>query len=468
MGALLAFGLCLASGCTGEGEQNGALDPRDVETQADVLSDDDGGAQAADAEDADGRGGEGVEPGEDISAPSEPDASSPEEPDSTEEPAPDAGGPIEPDSGAEPEPEDVDPVGRWQSYFNKPTAANNYEDNTLRDRLVSYLNGAPAGAEVRAHITELSTAEKIRPVVDALVNAHNRGVKIWMVHDGNANYIQELRDLLGARYIHCGTPNVANNSGCVSDVENGTHHMKNWYFSHTKVGGDDYKWMVIASSYNITVGQARSFNDMLVVSGNEALYDAHVAVYEDYLAQEKTDDRHNEPGGKIFVPTAASYSAEFSPQKSGDMVADALSKITRYEEGCSLGVGTLNMTRSTIFNQLERIKALGCEVRVVTGTALSEGKKERLDAAGIPYRNIKETRGGKDVNLHSKMMVYRGYYETPVAQHPRENRGWVWTGSQNYTLSPLRYRDDVFVGISRGGVTTNYSDYFEVMWENAR
>lgn len=252
----------------------------------------------------------------------------------------------------------------------------------------------------------------------------------------------------------------------MSNVDNGTHHMKNWYFSHTKVGSNDYKNMVIASSYNITVTQSRYFNDMLVVSGNQALYDAHVEVYEDYLQQRKTDDRYNQPRGKISIPTAATYTAKFSPQKSGDMVADALARVTQYEEGCTLGVGTLNMTRSTLYTQLERIKGLGCEVRVITGTALPDDKRARLDAAGIPHRQIKTTRNGHPVSLHSKMMVYRGYYDTPIAQHPKENRGWVWTGSQNFTFTPLKFRDDVFVGISRGGVTTNYSDYFEVMWAN--
>lgn len=204
---------------------------------------------------------------------------------------------------------------------------------------------------------------------------------IWMVHNGDANHFPELASRLGARYVHCGTPSADNNSACLSNVDNGTHHMKNWYFSHT-------------------------------------------------------------------------------------MVADALARITQYEEGCTLGVGTLNMTRSTIYTQLERIKALGCEVRVITGTALPDDKEARLDAAGIPHRQIKTTRNGHPVSLHSKMMVYRGYYDTPVAQHPKENRGWVWTGSQNFTFTPLKFRDDVFVGISRGGVTTNYSDYFEVMWAN--
>lgn len=363
-------------------------------------------------------------------------------------------------------PEDVAPVGRWQSYFNKPTSANGYQDNTLRDRLVSYLNGAVKGSEIRAHITQLSSSSSMRVVLDALVAAHGRGATIWIVQDGAANQFPELASRLGARYVVCGTPQAHNNSGCLSNLDDGTHHMKNWYFSHTKVGSDDYQNMVIVSSYNITVTQSEYFNDMLVISGNKALYDAHVAVYDDYLHQRKTDDRYSQPHGKIFIPTAATFSAGFSPQKSGDMIADALARISQYEAGCSLGVGTLNMTRSAIFTQLERIKTLGCQVRVVTGAPLTDANKARLDAAGIPHRTIEATRNGHLVSLHSKMMVYHGYYDTPIAQHAKDHRGWVWAGSQNFTAAPLRYRDDVFVGISRGGVTTNYSEYFEVMWAN--
>ncbi|AWV90189.1 phospholipase D-like domain-containing protein [Bradymonas sediminis] len=454
--ALLAI-IALQSACTGETQAG--HDARDSTSFEQDTSTD---GHTLDATPADAQPTEDAEPLNDADAAgSAPDAADP--PGDITSPEEDAGS----DSDAvEVEPEDVAPLGRWQSYFNTPTAANGYEDQTLRDRLVLYLNGAVAGSEVRAHITELSSANALRPVVDALVNAHDRGVSIWMVHNGDANHFPELAARLGPRYVHCGTPQAANNTACLSNVDNGTHHMKNWYFSHTKVGDDDYRYMVIATSYNITVTQSRFFNDMLVVSGNQALYEAHVEVYEDYLQQRKTDDRYTQPHGKIFVPTAATYSAEFSPQKNGDMVADALARITQYEPGCTLGVGTLNLTRSAIFNQLERIKALGCQVRVVTGTALSDEKKARLDAAGIPHRQINRTRNGHTVSLHSKMMVYRGYYDTPVAQHPNHGRGWVWTGSQNFTFTPLKYRDDVFVGISRGGVTNNYSDYFEVMWAN--
>jgi|GEM_PF-5668523 len=440
--------LIVAAGCSGE--TNIPLDAADAQTDDSTPID----PQPADAQPDNIR-----------------DADTPDTapPDTTE--APDATAPEDADTTADADttdipPEDVSPHGRWQSYFNQPTAANGYEDQTLRNRLVAYLNGAQPGSEVRAHITQLSSADALRPVVDALVNAHDRGVTIWMVHNGDANHFPELAARLGARYVHCGTPSATNNTACLSNVDNGTHHMKNWYFSHTIVGSNDYKFMVIASSYNITVTQSRYFNDMLVVSGNQALYDAHVAVYEDYLHQRKTDDRHSEPHGQIFVPTAATYTADFSPQKDGDMVADALARITQYEEGCTLGVGTLNMTRSTIYTQLERIKALGCEVRVITGTVLPDDKVARMDAAGIPHRLINATRNGHPVSLHSKMMVYRGYYDTPVAQHPKNNRGWVWTGSQNFTFTPLKFRDDVFVGISRGGVTTNYWDYYEVMWAN--
>src|SRR5690606_38574705 len=238
----------------------------------------------------------------------------------------------------------------------------------------------------------------------------------------------------------CGTAAVASNTACLSSLVNGTHHMKNWYFSHVELGENVYQHMVVATSYNITVTQSHQFNDMLVVSGNEELYQAHIAAFDDYLNQRKTDDRHGEPGGRIFVPSAATYTAEFSPQKQGDMVADALARISQYEDGCSLRVATLNLTRSAIIEELVRIKQLGCEVRVVTGTGLTEENQGTLEAAGIPTRNVDITHANGHTSLHNKMMVYRGYYDTPVESHRKDDRVWVWTGSQNFTARPLRFR----------------------------
>jgi phosphatidylserine/phosphatidylglycerophosphate/cardiolipin synthase-like enzyme len=382
-----------------------------------------------------------------------------------EEPPAADGAPPGPADASEPgDPPEVTLVGRWQSYFNEPGPANGYTDSTLRDRLVAYISGAVPGSEIRAHVTTLSGAASMRVVVDALIAAHDRGVVISMVHNGDSFFFPELERRLGGRYVHCGTPEVENNTACLSSVDDGTHHMKNWYFSHVDLGSNVYEHLVVATSYNITVTQSQQFNDMLAVSGNQELYDAHVAVFDDYLHQRKTDDRHGEPGGRIFVPSAATYTAEFSPQKAGDMIADALERISQYEEGCALRVATLNLTRSAIIGQLVRIAELGCEVRVVTGTKLSADNQSRLNAAGIQTRNVDIVHGGGHTSLHNKMMVYNGFYDTPVGAHRKDDRVWVWTGSQNFTARPLRFRDDVFVGISRLGVYNNYAAHFETIW----
>lgn len=355
----------------------------------------------------------------------------------------------------------ADPVGRWQSYFNTPNADNGYVDDSLRDRLVSYIENSVDGSEIHGHITTLALPE----VVDALVDAAGRDVDIWMVHNGAGEPHEELEAALPAdRYVFCSTPDAEDNTACLSNLDDGTHHMKNWYFSHVEIGDDVYEHMVTTSSYNITNNQASRFNDMLVVSGNEELYDAHIDVYSDYLEQNKTDDRHSEPGGQIFVPSAATYTADFSPQKDGDMVADSLSDISEFEEGCHLRVANLNLTRSAVINELIRISEMGCEVQVATGTELTEDNKDRLDDAEVQHRHVYFEHDGGDVSLHNKMMVYNGFYDTPVDEHPTEDRMWVWTGSQNLTMNPLRFRDDVFVGVSRQGVYDNYSAHFDEIW----
>jgi phosphatidylserine/phosphatidylglycerophosphate/cardiolipin synthase-like enzyme len=355
----------------------------------------------------------------------------------------------------------------FRAYFNEPGPENGYVDHTLRDQLVTYIAGAVPGSEIRAHVTQLSGAPSMRVVPDALIAAHERGVTIQMVHDGNSFVFPELLERLGDDYVHCGTPEVANNTGCLSRVADGTHHMKSWYFSHVVLGDTSYRHVVITSSYNITVTQARQFNDMLVVKGDQALYDAYVERFEDYRQQHKTDDRYTEPAGSLFVPSAGLYGASFSPQKRGDMVADALRRIDAYEEGCSLGVANLNLTRSAIIRQLLRVRQLGCEVLVVTGTPLTAANEERLRAGGIETRHVAIEHDGRLVSLHNKMMVYRGHYAHRLEDRPANDQRVVWTGSQNFTARPLRFRDDVFVSISHPPVYDAYRAHFETIWAAA-
>jgi hypothetical protein len=140
--------------------------------------------------------------------------------------------------------------------------------------------------------------------------------------------------------------------------------------------------MVITSSYNITVTQSRMFNDMLVVSGNQELYDAHVAVFEDYLHQRKTDDRYNEPGGRISIPSAATYTAGLSGDHGREQIGAA--KAIRDSDvrvcratGAAAGVNPAKMRRAGPGGRVGLLVALDARHASHSSVSLRRGRRRR-------------------------------------------------------------------------------------------
>jgi phosphatidylserine/phosphatidylglycerophosphate/cardiolipin synthase-like enzyme len=131
----------------------------------------------------------------------------------------------------------------------------------------------------------------------------------------------------------------------------------------------------------------------------------------------------------------------------------ALSRIDAYEPGCALAVANLAIsdTRWAILDELVRIRALGCRVRVAF-SSIAGPAYVQLWQAGI------EIRYAQKPEIHSKMMLYKGRYDG------EPGRTFVWGGSHNWTMGSLRKRDEVFVAISRLGIYLNYKKYFDHIW----
>ena len=356
-------------------------------------------------------------------------------------------------------------VGDYLSYFNIPAEAGR-SSTTIQKKLLAYINGATDGSEVRGHITRISNGD----IADALIAAHKRGVTVYLVQDGGAVKDpgaslegDRLEEYFGTRHKYCyedrgeSGPSVFDLTSCVSSVQGTintptTHHIKNWYFSNTVVNNRTRTYSTWVTSYNLTKTSDKQFNDVFIVNDNEDLYSAYVRSFASFYNQDRSDDFFNVEGRGHHVIASANTEISYSPQKAGDYVATALSRIG-YQQGCKLKVANLSISsyRRSVLKQLVRVSELGCQVQVAYSGA-NAAAVSRLQAAGIALRVAKGTR------IHSKMMLYRGRYDgTP-------GRTIVWGGSHNWTKGSLRVRDEVFVAISRLGIYKRYRDYFEQIW----
>ena len=214
------------------------------------------------------------------------------------------------------------------------------------------------------------------------------------------------------------------------------------------------------TSQNLTQTSTQQFNDVFIVNDNYELYAAYVESFKSFYGQHRSNDFYNVPGRGHHVIPSANVEISYSPNKTSDHVAMALSisRIDRYEPGCSLQVAmySISSSRKAVIDELRRIRALGCQVQVVATTfhATAISKLLSEEEPGAPV----ELRQATCPSIHSKMMLYKGVYDgTP-------GRTFVWGGSHNWNWESLHMNDEVFVAISRLGIYKSYHDYFAWIW----
>jgi hypothetical protein len=357
-------------------------------------------------------------------------------------------------------------VSDYLSYFNIPevdaVTGNPIPSHTIQNKLLAYINGATPGSEIRGHITRISKGE----ITEALINAHKRGVKVYLVQDGKCSPQGDaLHEHFGTRHKYCCCDGRGRTS-CVSYICGATHHIKNWLFSNTVVSDKLRTYSSWVTSYNLTKTSDKQFNDAFIVNDNYELYRAYVKSFGSFYKQRPSNDFYNVAGRGHHIIPSANTEISYAPHTTSpghtkyhptnDHVAMALLRIDGFEPGCSLKVANLSISssRSAIIDELLRIKALGCPVQVAYSLDYGTAVSQLLDGQV-------EVRKSAETTIHSKMMLYKGCYDGIPG------RPFVWGGSHNWTQSSLRVRDEVFVAISRLGIYKRYSDYFDVIWERS-
>ncbi len=325
---------------------------------------------------------------------------------------------------------------------------------------------------IRGHITRIAK----RKITDALILAHLRGVRVYLVQDGagldrpgSSPEGDRLHAFFGSRHKYCYLPPFV--TACVSGIPGGTHHIKNWLFSTTVVDGVVKTSSTWVTSYNLTRTSDQQFNDAFIVNYNRELYMAYRASFQHFYDQQRSNDFYNVAGAGHHIVhsanTVISYAPQSRPRESeddptNDQVAMALSRIDG-GEGCALKVAMLTIShkRPAVISELLRVRTLGCRVQVAVSDPTEEAANQL--SAGLVELRIGRwpEASGPEHSIHSKMALYQGIYDGIG------RRRMVWGGSHNWTTGSLRRRDEVFVAVSQPDIYRNYRDYFDVVWAHA-
>jgi phosphatidylserine/phosphatidylglycerophosphate/cardiolipin synthase-like enzyme len=192
-------------------------------------------------------------------------------------------------------------------------------------------------------------------------------------------------------------------------------------------------------------------NNMLVFRDDHALFAGYEAYWRDLAARRRNDNYYRSIDG-------AATRAYFFPRKGTAASSDTVNNILA-DLDCS-GGGTIRVamafwdsTRGYLVDQLKRLGAQGCQVRVVVGT-------ESITPASLQTK-VRQTLGNRakfaPEGLHSKYLIADAVYGST-------RRKIVWTGSHNYIRTNLRENDETILRVEDPAVFNAFMADFDAMW----
>lgn len=340
--------------------------------------------------------------------------------------------------------------------FNDPVAGT---PTAVVERLCSLIKQAPSGSSIEIAEFVIS-GDAGADYVAVLLDAYRRGVEVRMVIDGyqiDNPAAQQLIGTLGTDKSATSWVHVCSHlspEGNTSSCQ-GTKGMHNKFTLFSETGGK--RDVVVQASNNITdVNSTSYWNNLVVLPGNRELFQGYAKYFDDLAAEVQNPDYDTTvvaggPAGKI--------TAQFYPVADRDPIAQRLAEVGCKSKGrtrVEIGQSEWDGTRLAIVDELAKLKAAGCQVRVVHGLA-DDSVKAALDAAGIERRALDgSTPAGR---IHSKYMVVTD------STGPGSGKGWVMTGSHNFNATSLRRNDEAMVELSERGVVAAYAANFARLWE---
>ncbi|MGW0481023.1 phospholipase D-like domain-containing protein [Nonomuraea sp. NPDC003214] len=330
------------------------------------------------------------------------------------------------------------------AVFSEPVGG---DPVAIVSRLCDLVRQTPAGAGIRiAHFVMSGTAGS--EFAAELLKAHERGVRVQVVLDGDARgkaVAERLAAVLGtdtsaASFAHvCSGPMSGGTAACVGDKG---QHNKFYLFSRTGGASD----VVVQSSANLTnLNSTTYWNNAVVLAGNRRLHEAYASYFADLAAERKSLDydrvvRTGAAGGSVR--------AHFFPSAEGDPIVEALDGVS-CRDGAPIRVGMSEWDgyRVAIAERLAELARQGCTVQVVAGVLDAEVEAALRAEPRIELRTL-SSGSALPGRIHSKYLLVDG---------------WVYTGSHNYNQTSLRRNDDTLLRLNNKAIHAQFVANFDRM-----
>lgn len=342
--------------------------------------------------------------------------------------------------------------------FNNPLGGTDQRRRLFR-HIVRTVNSVPPGGTIRFAV--FSFADK--PTADALLAAHNRGVRVKLIFSGSNIYppMTRLQQAIG-RDPHSPSFVIFCERSCRGTA--GEMHAKFFQFSRAGKARN----ITMVGSNNLTRHNSdEQWSDLYTRADGGRFYWS----FRSWFSQLKLDQPVEDPfesrrvGGNRVIITPIDLSQESDP------ILDALDKVTCLtpageidpeaedpEEPVAtsllIAAHAWNGERGkTVAHRVADLVRAGCQVRVFYGEGTGPAVRNIVSSPGAKLRNGTH----KGVLTHEKLMIINGHYGT----HLDAIR--VLTGSHNWSDRALP-RDDLIVEINDQAVGRQYVDGFYRMW----
>ncbi|MFJ2769527.1 phospholipase D-like domain-containing protein [Streptomyces sp. NPDC087300] len=371
---------------------------------------------------------------------------------------------------------DTAPAWTEGPVFNDPKGDTDHQ-YAIRARLLELTNAALPGSTIKVAVYHVWEAT----VVDALVAAKNRGVRVQILLDessrsdrpANTSY-DTLRTALGTDRSKPSFVSLCPaGKSCLGDPRYGKSimHNKFWLFSQVRGARD----VVVQTTSNSTPSaHTKFFNDALLLPDNPAMYDAYAEYFTDMLGKRWQDWDYR-------TVTSGRYKSYFFPRNGTVNETDTMYAVLNnvkctYKDAAGATQRTkvraaiFKITRKQIADKLVALQKAGCSVSILyaeTDSAKSQngtpGTWEQLHKSGGPsvrcYNDDRDPQhpGGRLATpyiVHSKYLLIDGSYDG------KRNK-LTFTGSQNYTAPALRENDEAIVKVDDDSVHDAYRAHFD-------
>lgn len=354
--------------------------------------------------------------------------------------------------------------------FNEPTG--DYAARAkLSQRVIDAIHHTRKGEKIRFAIYSFD----LRPLADALLNAHKRGVRVQIVLNDNWTSAQtaRLRRVLGHN------PNKRNFVAiCHGSCRGGPGNLHMKVYSFTKTGAAEN--VIMTGSANLTErAQSLQWNDLFTINGNDGLFQTFVHVFNELKLDKAAKPRwvtyssgtydaqfyRTHPGAER---SSSSNTSSRLPSEDEDPVMKRLRDI-RCDAVKGAGINGHTVIRIMMYGwsgdrgkylarRVAYMQRNGCDVKAILSVA-GGGVVKILHQAGIPMRSADweyNDEGIVNWYSHLKTLSVNGTYQGKAIHT-------VWTGSENWSIMSFR-NDELILQINKLGTYQSYREKFNTMW----